>query len=75
MFEALAFDSTNLLIEAVEKAGSTDAEAVNKAVAEIEFSGVTGDFTFDETHTPIKSVLVVELEDGVQANAVAVTPR
>ena len=75
MFEALAFDSTNLLIEAIEKAGSTDAEAVNKAVAEIEFSGVTGDFTFDETHTPIKSVLVVELEDGVQANAVAVTPR
>lgn len=75
MFEALAFDSTNLLIEAVEKAGSTDAEAVNKAVAEMEFSGVTGDFKFDETHTPIKSVLVVELEDGVQANAVAVTPR
>ena len=75
MFEALAFDSTNLLIEAIEKAGSTDAVAVNKAVAEIEFSGVTGDFTFDATHTPIKSVLVVELEDGVQANAVAVTPR
>ncbi len=75
MFEALAFDSTNLLIEAIEKAGSTDAEAVNKAVAEIEFSGVTGDFTFDETHTPIKSVLVVELEDGVQANALAVTPE
>lgn len=75
MFEALAFDSTNLLIEAIEKAGSTDAEAVNKAVAEIEFSGVTGDFTFDETHTPIKSVLVVELENGVQANALAVTPE
>ena len=75
MFEALAFDSTNLLIEAIEKAGSTDAEAINKAVAEIEFSGVTGDFTFDETHTPIKSVLVVELEDGVQANALAVTPE
>lgn len=75
MFEALAFDSTNLLIEAIEKAGSTDTDAINKAVAEIEFSGVTGDFTFDETHTPIKSVLVVELEDGVQANAVAVTPR
>lgn len=75
MFEALAFDATNLLIEAIEKADSTDSDAVNKAVAEIEFSGVTGDFTFDETHTPIKSVLVVELKDGVQANAFAVTPQ
>lgn len=75
MFEALAFDATNLLIQAVEKAGSTKTEDVNAAVAAINFSGVTGDFTFDETHTPIKSVLVVELEDGVQANALAVTPK
>lgn len=75
MFEALAFDSTNLLIEAIEKAGTTDADAVNKAVNEIEFTGVTGDFTFDETHTPIKSVLVVELVDGVQSTAVGVTPQ
>ncbi|MGN1344178.1 MAG: ABC transporter substrate-binding protein [Traorella sp.] len=75
MFEALAFDSMNLLIQAIEKAGTTDADAVNKAVAEISFSGVTGDFTFDETHTPIKSVLVVELVDGKQTTAVGVTPR
>lgn len=75
MFEALAFDSTNLLIQAVEKAGTTKAEDVNKAVAAIEFDGVTGSFKFDETHTPIKSVLVVELENGVQADATAVTPK
>ena len=73
MFAALAFDATNLLIEAIEKAG-TDKEAINDAVAKMEFSGVTGDFKFDATHTPIKSVLVVELVDGVQENAVSVTP-
>lgn len=74
MFAALAFDSTNLLIEAVEKAGTTDTATVKEAVKNISFSGVTGDFTFDETHTPVKSVLVVELVDGVQADAVSVSP-
>ena len=74
-FEALGFDSTNLLIQAIEKAGTTDADAVNATVNGINFTGVTGSFTFDETHTPIKSVLVVELVDGVQATAVAVTPQ
>ncbi len=74
-FEALGFDSTNLLIQAIEKAGSTKAEDVNAAVNGIEFDGVTGSFTFDGTHTPIKSVLVVELVDGVQADATAVTPK
>lgn len=74
MFSALAFDAANVLIQAIEKAGSTEPEAVQKALAGIEFSGVTGSFTFDETHTPVKSVLVVELVNGVQENAVAVSP-
>lgn len=74
MFAALAYDSTNLLIQAIEKAGSTDPEAVRSAVESIEFDGVTGSFSFDETHTPIKSVLVVTLVDGVQGDAVAVSP-
>ena len=74
MFAALAYDSTNLLIQAIEKAGSTDPEAVRNAVESINFDGVTGSFSFDDTHTPIKSVLVVTLVDGVQGDAVAVSP-
>lgn len=74
MFAALAFDSTNVLMDAVEKAGSTNPEDIQKAMVGIEFSGVTGSFTFDEKHTPIKSVLVVELVDGVQTNAISVNP-
>lgn len=37
-------------------------------------SRVTGDFTFDETHTPKKAALV-ELVDGEQKNAVEVDPN
>ena len=75
MFAALAFDATNALIQAVEAAGSNDPEAIQKAMAAMNFSGVTGDFTYDATHTPVKSVLVVELVDGVQADAVFTSPK
>ena len=74
MFSALAYDSTNLLIQAINEAGSTDKEAVKEAVKNIKFKGVTGEFTFDAKHSPVKTVLVVELVDGVQENAVSVNP-
>ena len=62
MFSALAYDATNVLIQSFEKAGSADTEAAQKAMTELDFKGVTGDFTFDETHTPKKAALVVELQ-------------
>ncbi|MCI6271615.1 MAG: ABC transporter substrate-binding protein [Erysipelotrichaceae bacterium] len=74
MFAALAFDSTNLLIENIEKVGG-DSQALRDSIEKTSFSGVTGDFTFDKTHTPIKTVLVVELVDGVQSSAVSVSPQ
>lgn len=74
MFSALAFDATNTLIEASEKAGN-DRNAIREAIKNINFSGITGDFTFDEKHTPIKTVLVVSLVDGVQSNAETVAPK
>ncbi|MCF0114490.1 MAG: ABC transporter substrate-binding protein, partial [Erysipelotrichaceae bacterium] len=75
MFAALAYDATNCMIQAIEAAGSTDAAAINAAMTGINFSGVTGSFTFDDVHTPIKTVLVVELENGVQGNAESVSPK
>lgn len=74
MFAALAYDATNVLIESVDKVGG-DSEKLQKAINEIDFKGVTGDFKFDETHTPIKTVLVVKLVDGVQTSVSAVSPK
>ncbi len=75
MFSALAYDATNLLIQAVEAAGSNDATKIQQALANVQFSGVTGSFSFNEAHTPIKSVLVVKLVDGVQSDAISVSPK
>ncbi len=75
MFSALAYDAANLMIQAFEEAGTTDTEAVQKVMSDINFEGVTGSFTFDKTHTPDKAALVVEIVDGEQKNAVEVNPN
>ena len=74
MFAALAFDATNLLIQACEEAGTNDSAAVRDVMEAIHFKGITGSFSFDKTHTPIKSVLVVELVNGVQESVIEVSP-
>ena len=72
MFAALSYDATNLLLQALETSGKTGAD-LNEAIKNIEFSGITGSFSFDQTtHTPKKNLLVVELVDGVQSNVESV---
>lgn len=73
MFAALAYDATNLLLDSLVTSGAT-ADQLNEAIKSADFSGITGSFTFDpDTHTPVKSVLVVTLKDGKQTDAVEVT--
>lgn len=74
-FAALAYDSVNILIEAINSAGGVDKEAVKNALAAVkDFDGVTGSISMSEDHTPIKTVVVVKLENGQQASAVEIQP-
>ncbi len=61
---ALAYDSTYMLAQAIEKAGTDDTAAIVTAMTGMSFSGVTGSFTLDETGTPAKSVAIIEYKDG-----------
>lgn len=64
-FAALSFDASNLLIDAIERAGSADRAAVAKAVAETkDFDGVTGTFSIDAEHNPVKPVTMIKLTNG-----------
>lgn len=63
-FAALGYDSMYIMKAAIEKAGSTDSDAVVKALAETDFTGVTGHITFDENGDPIKSTAVTKLIGG-----------
>ena len=73
MFAALAFDATNILIEAISKTPTGNTVAVKDALTTIKnYKGVTGKISFDKLHNAVKSVLVVELVDGVQTSSTEV---
>lgn len=75
VFAALAYDSTLLVAEAIEKAGSADPAKIGEAMAKISgFKGVSGDVTFNEQHNPIKSAVIIEHKDGVQTFKTKVNP-
>ena len=64
-FAALSYDATNMLLKAIETAKSSDPKEVNKALAQTkDFKGVTGSFTIGEDHNPIKTVLMLKMENG-----------
>ncbi|MDO5755406.1 MAG: ABC transporter substrate-binding protein [Tissierellia bacterium] len=74
-FSALAYDGIYLYKEAVEKAGTTDHDAVKDALKEIEFDGVTGKLKFDENNNPIKDVSMIKIENGKYTLETVVSPQ
>ena len=75
-FHALGYDLGKFIADAVERAGSTDPAAIKDALAgTTNFVGVTGTFSMGEDHNPIKSIVVIGLENGVQATSVKVDPQ
>lgn len=69
-WNALGYDAAMLIIDAIERSGSTDPQAITEAIAETtEFSGVTGTFAIDENHNPVKPAVMIELQNGEIASA------
>ena len=60
----LAYDATNILFLAMEEAGSTDPEAVAKALEDMSFDVVSGNISYDELHNPIKAAAILHIQDG-----------
>ncbi|MBI5905759.1 MAG: ABC transporter substrate-binding protein [Deltaproteobacteria bacterium] len=71
----LAYDATNLLIEAIRKAGSDDPGKIRDALASIRnFNGVTGKATLDRNGDPVKSAVILKMEGGKQKFVAMVNP-
>ncbi|MGG1215410.1 ABC transporter substrate-binding protein [Micromonospora provocatoris] len=74
-FNALGYDSIYYIADAIKRAGSTDGEAIKNALAETkDLSLVTGTFSVDENHNPIKTATVLEFKDGKQVFNSKVNP-
>ena len=75
-FHALGYDLGMYIADAISRAGSTDPTAIKDALASTtDFAGVTGTFSMGDDHNPIKSIVVVGLENGVQTTSVKVDPK
>jgi branched-chain amino acid transport system substrate-binding protein len=60
----LGYDATNMMLQAIQDAGSDDVEKAREALARMSFSGVSGQITFDESHNPVKSAVIMEVKAG-----------
>ena len=71
----LAYDATNLLLEAIRKAGSDDPKKIREALASIrDFKAVSGKSTLDRNGDSIKSAAILKIEGGQQKFVVMVNP-
>jgi len=75
-FHALGYDLGKYIADAIKRAGSPEPEKIKDALANTEnFVGVTGSFSMGPDHNPIKSIVVIGLENGVQVSSVKVEPK
>lgn len=65
MFAAFAYDSVFVMMEAMERAGTTEASKVNEELAKSDYkNGVAGAFKYDKKHNPVKEMVIVGFENG-----------
>jgi branched-chain amino acid transport system substrate-binding protein len=64
-FSALGYDMAYYFADALKRAGEVDSSKLKDSLADTkDFKGVTGSFSIDESHNPVKSVTVIEMKNG-----------
>jgi branched-chain amino acid transport system substrate-binding protein len=72
---ALGYDALKLLADAMKRAGTTDPDKVNAAIAATkDFPGVTGKITLDEHRNPTKPAVILKVKDGKFSYVETVSP-
>jgi branched-chain amino acid transport system substrate-binding protein len=70
----LAYDATNLLLAAIEKAGEDDPALVKDAFETLSYDAVSGTISFDAQHNPIKAAVILQVKDGQIQYVATVAP-
>ncbi len=72
-FNALGYDLARFTIDAITRAaeaGELTGETVKAALeGTTDFAGVTGTFSIDENHNPVKGIVIIKLENGVAVSS------
>ncbi len=74
-FAALGYDTAYILANAIDNAGSTDADAIIAALAATDYVGATGSVKFDENGDPIKSAAIIKILGGKHTFDSSVLPE
>ncbi len=62
---ALGYDSANILLDAIKRAGTVEGKALRDAIAATEgFPGITGRITLDENRNANKPAVILTIKDG-----------
>jgi len=69
-FNALGYDLAKFTCDAIGRADDVSGEAIKNALASTtDYKGVTGTFSIDENHNAKKALVVIEMQNGEQANS------
>jgi branched-chain amino acid transport system substrate-binding protein len=71
---ALGYDATNLMLDSIQRAGSTEGDKIREAMVKADFKGVTGQVKFDGDRNPVKSAVIIEIKGGKQVYNTTVNP-
>jgi branched-chain amino acid transport system substrate-binding protein len=72
-FDALAYDATYMIKQAIEDQKSADSTKIATGLANLkDFKGVTGTITMDKKHNPQKQVIISKVDNGEEVSATAV---
>jgi branched-chain amino acid transport system substrate-binding protein len=72
---ALGYDAAKILFDAMERAGSTEPQAVRDALAQTQnFAGVTGVITIDAERNAVKPAVILRVANGGYEYVETITP-
>jgi len=64
---AMGYDAAKLLVDAIKRANSTEANKIRDALAATQnFVSVSGEMKLNATHDAVRGVVIIELKDGKQ---------
>ena len=76
VFAALGYDAGKMLVDAIKRAGSDDAEKIRQALEETKDLQVgTGMISIDKNHDPIKSAVIIEMKNGIKTMKEKIMPQ
>lgn len=75
-FAALGYDSVKILANAIAQGKSTATETIRNQLANIQdFEGITGKIRFDADRNPVKSAIVLKIENGQATYQTTIQPQ